>query len=388
MALPSFIQLYNEFISIPTISSLQNSELDHSNRSFIDRLAHYLSELGFSVTIEEVPQTRQKFNLLAQFIPEQQSTETAIGGLLLTGHSDTVPFDEALWHSDPFSVTEKNGRWYGLGTADMKGFFAFILEALKSIDLKSLQKPLSILITADEEITMAGAAHFARHHSIQPDCIIVGEPTSLIPIRAHKGFTSNGIQVVGRSGHSSDPDSGLNAIEIMHQVITLLLQLKETLKTSYHNGGFQIPYQTMNLATIHGGDAANRICGCCDLVLDIRPLPDMKAIDIKPLIISTLAPLMARYPDAIRVVSKIDPIQGYECDAHDPMLCLVEQITSQRAQTVNYSTEAPYLQSIAPTIILGPGSIAQAHQPDEFISMDQFQPTLDTLQRLIHQFCL
>lgn len=384
MKQPAFSEIYNQLIAIPTISSLE-AALDHSNRALIELLAHYFSELGFEVEIEAVPNTRDKFNLLARYSNDENKTRS---GLLLSGHSDTVPFDHDRWHFDPFKITEKDNRWYGLGSADMKGFFAFILETLRHIDLKKLNKPLFILATADEEITMNGAAFFAAQKQIQPDCIIIGEPTSLIPIRAHKGFTGNSIKVIGRSGHSSDPEAGLNAIEVMHQIITVLLQLKTTLKEKYHNDGFAIPYPTMNLGTIHGGDAANRICGCCELVLDIRPLPEMDVNAIHSLLIQTLTPLMNRYRGAIQIKNTINPTPGYECAAHDPILCLVESIAHQRAQTVSYSTEAPFLQPLAPTIVLGPGSIAQAHQPDEFVSMDQFKPTIKTLSDLIRQFCL
>lgn len=385
MQIPSFFQLYNEFISIPTISSLSDLKLDHSNKFFIDRLASYFSELGFEIEIDPVPNCIGKYNLLATYSNDENKT---MGGLLLSGHSDTVPFDENGWSKNPFKLTEENNRWYGLGTADMKGFFAFILETLKQIDLNTLNKPLFVLATADEEITMNGAIHFASKKQIQPDCVIIGEPTSLIPIRAHKGFTGNSIQVIGRSGHSSDPDQGLNAIEVMHQIITRLLQLKAELKEKYHNVGFTIPYPTMNLGTIHGGDAANRICGCCELVLDIRPLPEMDVNQIQALLTETLTPLMQKYPNAIRISNTITPTPGYECGEHDPVLCVVESIAKNKAQTVCYSTEAPFLQQLAPTMILGPGSIAQAHQPDEFVSMDQFKPTIKTIQGLIKQFCL
>lgn len=385
MKLPSFITLYNELISIPTISSLSDSNLDHSNLPLLERLAFYFTELGFEIELKSVPNCQNKYNLLATYTNDENKK---MGGLLLSGHSDTVPFDEGSWSKNPFKLTEKDNRWYGLGSADMKGFFAFILETLKQIDLKTLTKPLYILATADEEITMNGAMYFATQRQIKPDCVIIGEPTSLIPIRAHKGFTGNSIQIIGRSGHSSNPDKGLNAIELMHQVITLLLKLKAELKEKYHNAGFAIPYPTMNLGTIHGGDAANRICACCELVLDIRPLPEMKVKHIHELLIQTLTPLIKKYPDAIHVKNTIQPTPGYECSEHDPILCIVESIAKNKAQTVSYSTEAPFLQHLAPTIVLGPGSIAQAHQPDEFISMEQFKPTINTIQNLIKQFCL
>lgn len=385
MKLPSFIEIYNELITIPTISSVADAKLDYSNKLLVEKLANWLADLGFKIILTPIPNTRDKYNLLATY---SNNTNDTLGGLLLSGHTDTVPFDEGLWTKDPFKVTEFDNKWYGLGTADMKGFFAFILESLRDIDLKSLTKPLHILATADEEITMAGAAYFAQHAKLQPDCTIIGEPTSLIPIRAHKGFVSNVIRITGKSGHSSDPEKGINAIEVMHLVIGKLLELKQKLKNEYHNNSFAVPYPTMNLGIIKGGDAANRICGCCELIMDIRALPEMDIHSLYDLLCQTLQPIRNQYPNRIDIAYEVDPIAGYECQHDNPALQEVEKLVNQSAQTVNYSTEAPFLNQIAPTIVLGPGSIEQAHQPDEFVDMSYLKPTKATLQKLIQRFCM
>ncbi|WP_392560332.1 acetylornithine deacetylase [Orbus mooreae] len=385
MTLPSFIQIYNELIAIPTISSVTNEKLDYSNKELIEKLANWFEGLGFNISIVPVPNTRNKFNLLATYSNDSNITQ---GGLLLSGHSDTVPFDDGLWTKNPFKITEQDNKWYGLGTADMKGFFAFILDSLRDIDLKTLKKPLHILATADEEITMAGAAYFAQNAKLQPDCTIIGEPTSLIPIRAHKGFTANVIRVIGKSGHSSDPEKGINAIEIMHLVITQLLQLKQKLKEEYNNDGFAVPYPSMNLGMIKGGDSANRICGCCELLLDIRVLPEMDANSLYEIVCNALKPVMERYPNRVIVENEVDPISGYECKKESPALIEVEKLLGKAAETVNYSTEAPFLNQISPTIVLGPGSIEQAHQPDEFVSMEYLKPTKAAIQGLIKRFCI
>lgn len=385
MKLPSFIEIYNELITIPTISNVADTKLDYSNKLLVEKLANWLADLGFKIIVTPIPNTRDKYNLLATY---SNNTNDTLGGLLLSGHTDTVPFDEGLWTKDPFKVTEFDNKWYGLGTADMKGFFAFILESLRDIDLKSLTKPLHILATADEEITMAGAAYFAQHAKLQPDCTIIGEPTSLIPIRAHKGFVSNVIRITGKSGHSSDPEKGINAIEVMHLVIGKLLELKQKLKNEYHNNSFAVPYPTMNLGIIKGGDAANRICGCCELIMDIRALPEMDIHSLYDLLCQTLQPIRNQYPNRIDIAYEVDPIAGYECQHDNPALQEVEKLVNQSAQTVNYSTEAPFLNQIAPTIVLGPGSIEQAHQPDEFVDMSYLKPTKATLQKLIQRFCM
>lgn len=142
----------------------------------------------------------------------------------------------------------------------MKGFFAFILDALRDVDVTQLKKPLYILATADEETSMAGARYFSENTAIRPDCAIIGEPTSLQPIRAHKGHISTAVRVMGQSGHSSDPARGVNAIELMHDAIGRIMQLRDTLKARYHYDAFTVPYPTLNLGSPHGGDASNRIC--------------------------------------------------------------------------------------------------------------------------------
>lgn len=379
MSIPSFMQIYNELISTPSISAT-NASLDQSNKQLIEKLSGWFESLGFQVEIQPIPNAVGKFNMLAQY---GQGT----GGLLLSGHTDTVPFDDGQWTKDPFKLTEDNNKLYGLGTADMKGFFAFILEALRNTDLTQLKKPLYVLATADEETTMAGAIYFNKTATLKPDCAIIGEPTSLIPIRAHKGHVANVIKVIGKSGHSSDPDKGVNAIEIMHQVIERLLLLRNKFKQQYHNASFAVPYPTMNLGHIHGGDAANRICGCCELVMDIRPLPEMPLESLYQVLCEELEPVMQQWPGRLTVEYETAPIPGYECRLDNPVLKTVEALVGHQAEAANYSTEAPYINEFAPTIVLGPGSIDQAHQPDEFIDMDFIKPTDLLLKQLINNFC-
>ena len=215
--IPDLKTSFTQLIATPSISALE-VEQDMSNQGVIDLLHTWFDDLGFQCKTQAVPNSRNKHNFIASF-------GAGSGGLLLAGHTDTVPFDEGRWSQDPFTLTEKDNRWYGLGTCDMKGFFALILEALKDMPLKNFKRPLHILASADEETTMNGAKAFAEEKSISPDYAIIGEPTSLKPVYMHKGHLTQGIRVTGRSGHSSDPAKGLNAIEIMHQVMGQLLKL-------------------------------------------------------------------------------------------------------------------------------------------------------------------
>ena len=234
-----FLERYRQLIALPTISSLDANE-DLSNKTLIELLANWLSDLGFKTEILPVEGARQKYNLLATYGEGE-------GGLLLAGHTDTVPFDEGRWTFDPFTLTEQASKLYGLGTADMKGFFAFVVDVVSRLDLSQTRKPIRILATADEETTMLGARTFAQHSQIRPDCAIIGEPTSLVPIRAHKGHMGEAIRITGKSGHSSDPDRGINAIELMYEATGHLLKMRDELKTRYRNDFFKVPYPTMNL---------------------------------------------------------------------------------------------------------------------------------------------
>ncbi|BCZ99285.1 acetylornithine deacetylase [Vibrio cholerae] len=377
MPLPSFLEVYEGLISTSSISST-DARWDEGNEQVIAKLADWLSTLGFSIQIEQVAPNKQ--NLIAKL-------GSGEGGLLLAGHSDTVPFDEGRWNYNPHALTQANNRFYGLGTADMKGFFAFIYEAVKNVDWSKQTKPLYVLATCDEETTMLGARHFTENAPFKPDYCIIGEPTSLVPIRAHKGHVANAIRVTGKSGHSSNPALGVNAIEIMHEVLFALMQLRDRLIKEYHHPGFEIPTPTLNLGHIHGGDSPNRICGCCELHYDVRPLPGISLDGLDNLMRDALREVQQKWPGRIELVPLHDPIPGYEC-AHDhPFIHGISEICEQEAQTVNYCTEAPFLQQICPTLVLGPGSIDQAHQPDEFLAFEFIDPTVRVLSRAMQKYC-
>ncbi|HGS4619925.1 TPA: acetylornithine deacetylase [Vibrio cholerae] len=377
MPLPSFLEVYEGLISTSSISST-DARWDEGNEQVIAKLADWLSALGFSIQIEQVAPNKQ--NLIAKL-------GSGEGGLLLAGHSDTVPFDEGRWNYNPHALTQANNRFYGLGTTDMKGFFAFIYEAVKNVDWSKQTKPLYVLATCDEETTMLGARHFTENAPFKPDYCIIGEPTSLVPIRAHKGHVANAIRVTGKSGHSSNPALGVNAIEIMHEVLFALMQLRDRLIKEYHHPGFEIPTPTLNLGHIHGGDSPNRICGCCELHYDVRPLPGISLDGLDNLMRDALREVQQKWPGRIELVPLHDPIPGYEC-AHDhPFIHGISEICEQEAQTVNYCTEAPFLQQICPTLVLGPGSIDQAHQPDEFLAFEFIDPTVRVLSRAMQKYC-
>jgi len=389
MSIPNFLQMYQTLISLPSISAI-DEKLNLSNKDVINNLANWCQTLGFECEITELENAPGKYNLLARLNPNdfQKEQKKIHSGLMLAGHTDTVPFDENQWSLNPFTLTETDNKLFGLGSIDMKGFFAFILHALQELNLADLKQPLIILATADEETTMAGAQQICQHKNLKPARCIIGEPTNMVPVFTHKGHMSSAIRITGKAGHSSDPEAGLNAIEIMHLVIQKLLILKQELKNKYSIEHFVIPYPTLNLGHIHGGDNANRICGCCELHIDMRPLPGISITELQAMLLSAVNEINKQYPNAVEVIDLHDPIPAFKGRTDSALVKLAEKVSGEKAIAVNYCTEAPFIQQLGcETIIMGPGSINQAHQPDEYLAMEKIKPTQKMIKQLIVESC-
>ena len=352
-------------------------------------MANWFDELGFSCQLQEIEGTVQhndnKANLIA-------TLGTGNNGLVLAGHTDTVPYDENRWQVDPFAVTEKDNRFYGLGSCDMKSFFAVILEALKGIELDKIKQPLIILATADEETSMSGAKAIAKSASTlginNARFAVVGEPTEMKPIRMHKGMMMEAIQLTGQAGHSSNPALGNNALEAMHKVISELMAWRDELQHRYHNPMFEVPVPTMNFGHIHGGDNPNRICGSCELQIDIRPLPGMKIDDLRHEMQARLKKVLHETGIQFKTVPLFDGVEAVETDSQSEIVRLAEKMTKTEAGAVAFGTEAPYYNALGlDSIVMGPGSIKQAHQPDEYIETRTLNPAVDIIRQLIVHYC-
>ena len=380
MPLPSFLSMYQQLIATPSISAMDES-LAMTNKGVIDLLANWCTELGFECEITELAGPKGRFNLLAK-------RGKGDGGLMLAGHTDTVPFDDSRWNYNPFKLSEHDNKLYGLGSIDMKGFFAFVLQAISELDEREQNQPILILATADEETTMAGAQQICKHPNLKPARCIIGEPTDMTPVFTHKGHMSSAIRVIGRAGHSSDPERGLNAIEVMHKVTSKLLVLKEELKNKYSVEHFVIPYPTLNLGHIHGGDNANRICGCCEMHIDMRPLPGLSVQELQAMLLNIANEINNQYPDAVSIVDMHEPIPAFTGSTDSALVKLAEKISDEQAVAVNYCTEAPFIQQLGcETIVMGPGSINQAHQPDEFLAIEKIKPSQAIISQMIKASC-
>ncbi|MCH9699635.1 MAG: acetylornithine deacetylase [Gammaproteobacteria bacterium] len=381
-ALPETLTLIEELIAQPSVSST-STELDQSNHRVINLLADWMESLGWQVDI--IPVTHHKSNLVATLGCLDQPY-----GLVFSGHSDTVPFDEQLWQSDPFAVTERDQRLYGLGCTDMKAFFALAIAAARDLTTKELSKPLTLVATCDEESSMAGAKALVASGRKLGRYAIIGEPTDLRPVHMHKGIITESIRIEGQSGHSSDPSLGANALDAMHSVLTTLLEWRKELQRSYHNPAFKIPYPTLNLGYIHGGDNPNRICGHCETQIDIRPIPGMELDELKSTLRKKLQLCVDNNPKlSLTVTSLFDGLPPFSTSEQSDLLKTLEQRLGTTAESVAFGTEAPYFNQMGmETVVIGPGSINQAHQANEYLDMHQIQPGIDLLKSLIKTYCI
>jgi acetylornithine deacetylase len=377
---PVLLEMIAALIGTPSVSSVR-PELDQGNRKVIDLLAGWLDSGGFKVEVMALPGTPAKANLVA-------TLGSGPGGLVLSGHTDTVPFDADRWTHDPFTLTRANNRLYGLGTSDMKAFLALAIEALRDVRPNDLREPVILLATADEETSMAGAKALVERRIPQARHALIGEPTGLRPVRMHKGILMEAIRLQGRSGHSSDPALGNSALEAMHTVIGALLSWRAQLQEKYRNTVFAVPVPTLNLGHIHGGDNPNRICADCELHIDLRPLPGMVLEELRADIHACVNSSLQG--SGIRVIfeSLFEGIPAMETAADTEIVRITEKLTGHTAGAVAFGTEAPYLQQLGMnTVILGPGDIAQAHQPDEYLALDRLKPTSTLLRDLVKSVC-
>ncbi|MEW8438557.1 MAG: acetylornithine deacetylase [Candidatus Thiodiazotropha taylori] len=381
MIFPNYIEMMSRLIGAASVSSV-NPEWDMGNGAVIELLDSWFRALGFETEILAVPGRPGKFNLIASY-------GRGSDGLVLSGHTDTVPFDEDKWSSDPLKLSEREQRLYGIGTADMKGFFAVILEAVRELPLDQLKKPLVIVATADEESDMCGAKSLLELHRQLGRHAVIGEPTGLKPVRMHKGVSMESIVLTGQSGHSSNPQLGRNALEGMQLVLGEVLNWRTDLQRRFKNPAFEIDVPTLNLGHIHGGDNPNRICGKCELQFDLRPLPGMDLQLLRAEMSERIESCLSDSALEWHYKPLFDGIPAVETPAEAAIVKAVERFTDSQAGAVAFGTEAPYLNSMGmETVICGPGSIDQAHQPDEYIPLEHIQPAINLIQSLIRKFCL
>ena len=379
MPLPTFAERLREIVSLNSISS-EEPELDQSNESVIRCLERWLRELGFDVTLIKVKEKPLKYDLLARL-------GEGDGGLLLSGHTDTVPADPASWKSDPLSLTETEDRYTGLGSIDMKGFFAFAADAAASFSGKKLREPLYILATSDEETTMNGAKVFMEQASIRPRAVIIGEPTSLTPVYKHKGYMAFRVIAHGRRAHSSNPAEGINAIEIMHRAIAGIMKFRDSLK-KFRSSDFKVPEPTLNIGIIRGGDSPNSVPDTCVMQFDVRPT-ELTPVDfIEKEVRKAIAQSAGEYSGSIEIEDLYPPLPAFGGGKDQPVVRKLAELSGNEPVTVGYATEAGLLSALTQnTVVFGAGSISNAHQPDEYLLKKEIEPMSRILREIICLIC-
>lgn len=381
-ASPKLLEMIEQLISIPSVSSTQ-AEFDTSNQPVIDCLANWLNDLGFQTEI--VSSSKDKSNLIAWIGPDGNRGDD---GLVLSGHTDTVNYDQIGWNSEPFKATNIDNKLYGLGTADMKSFLAIAIEAAKEFTNQELKQRLTIVATADEECTMQGARTLFDNNKKLGRYCIIGEPTDLTPVNQHKGIFMESIRLLGQAGHSSDPSLGNNALDGMRAVLIELEIFKQELAKKYINHNFIVPIPTLNLGHIHGGDNPNRICAECELHIDVRPLPGMQIEPLRDEIHERVTKIGDELGLRCEFTALFDGVPAFKTPSDSKIVQLTKLLTGKNEKAVAFGTEGPYFNSMGmETIVLGPGSIDQAHQPNEYLELSSIKPTIDLLQQVIQKIC-
>ncbi len=377
----TFREQLTRLVELPSVSSTDTA-VDMSNRPVVDLLASWLEDTGFGVEIMPVLANPEKVNLIAV-------AGKGAGGLVLSGHTDTVPYDQHGWQQDPFRLTERDNRLYGLGVSDMKCFFPIVLDVIRGLDLTKLKHPLYVLGTCDEESTMSGAKALVAQHRALGRYALIGEPTGLKPVTMHKGMMFETVRLIGRSGHASDPALGRSALEGMNAVITRLIAWRNEVQRQHHNPAFSVPVPTLNLGSIHGGDSANRICGECELRIDMRFLPGMDPDELRAALRRNVLEII----DGRGLIVEFDPdaptLPGMHTATESDIVRTAERLAGEPTGSVNFGTEGPFLNMLGmDTVVLGPGDIDVAHQANEYLALDRIEPMKKIVRELIKHFCM
>lgn len=362
----------------------------HSNLALIHDCADYLESLGLKPWLSHNAD-QSKANLFATIAAADGSTE---GGLILSGHTDVVPTDGQAWQSDPYRADIREGRLYGRGSADMKGFIAAVLAAAPAMVQAELKRPLHIALSYDEEIGCLGAPVMIaelQKRGLTPEHCIVGEPTSMRMVVAHKGIHTFRCAVHGKAAHSSLTPQGVNAIEYAAKLIVFINELAGRLKARHDTDpDYDVPFSTLSVNTIAGGIAGNIVPQLCEFEFDYRNLPHMSPADITAPIEAHIREVLQPQMQAVDAACRIDMHHGENVPAmpeaeaallHDLITQLVQD--SSRLK-VAYATEGGQFQQAGiATVICGPGNIEQAHKADEFVELSQLARCDAFLHKLI-----
>jgi len=382
---PETLKILSELIKFQTVSGTSNLKL-------IEYCEKRLSKLG-AASFKTFDETKKRVNLFSTIAGKQKLNGE---GIILSGHTDVVPASAKEWSSDPFVATEKNNKVYGRGSCDMKGFIACTLALAPYFASQNLKKPIHFSFTYDEETACQGAPIMIKElkkRNLNCSICIVGEPTSMKAIQAHKGCYEYSTHFTGLAGHGSAPDKGVNAVEYAIRFINKLMELREELKKREpKNSAFTPPYSTLQIGRIKGGLARNVIADQCVVDWELRPVvpEDGEFVNksIETYVKNVLLPEMKKiYPKANIEKEIIGEIIGFTKEEKSDAVNLICNLTGDNSrEVVSFGTEAGLFQEIGiSTVVCGPGSIEQAHKIDEHVSFEQLKLCLKMLIDLKEQ---
>ena len=358
-----------------------------SNLDLIRFVEDYLAGHGVASRLS-FDDSGAKANLFATLGPQGRD-----GGIVLSGHSDVVPVDGQDWDTDPFEAVEKDGRLYGRGACDMKGFIATALALVPEFLERGPATPVHLALTFDEEVSCAGAQRLVEDlaaFGVAPRCVIIGEPTSMKLVNAHKGLFVCETAVAGHEAHASLTHRGVNAIAVAARLIGHLAEMAEALKAGADpECGFEPPHTSLNIGTIAGGTQFNIVARDCRFDWEFRPLPgeDPRAIVARfEAFAESLLPAMRAVAPEAGITNRVSvAVPAFAPEPDSPAETLVMSLAgTNETMSVAFGTEAPvYQQSGMSVVVFGPGSIEQAHKPNEFIELSQLNACEACLRKLI-----
>jgi len=357
-----------------------------SNLALIDYVEAYLKDNG-ATTYRVWNADRTKANLYAVVGPD------VAGGVVLSGHTDVVPVEGQAWTTDPWTLTERDGKLYGRGASDMKAFSAIALSLVPEMNAAGLKRPVIFALSYDEEIGLLGAPHMIaeiRDRLAPPEAVIVGEPTMMKVIDGHKGIASFRTKVTGFTTHSSQTDRGVSAVEIAAKLIAKISAMREARAlVADPESPFSPPYTTMTVNVVRGGTQLNIMAGECSFDWDCRAIPGDSAgaarVEFDAFARAVEAEMRAKAPSCRIETAQISNAPPLAPSPDNPAADLAKSLSGLNStDVVSYCAEAGQFQEAGfSTVICGPGSIDQAHQPDEFIAKSEIAAGTTFIRKLI-----
>ena len=359
-----------------------------SNLGLIEFIQSYLTKYGIKSTLVH-DESGKKANLYATI------GRTDIGGVMLSGHTDVVPVKGQNWDTDPFCLTEVDDKLYGRGSADMKGFIALVLSRVSAMISTELNKPIHLAFSYDEEIGCVGVKRLLdlmEHQPVKPHCCIIGEPTSMEVVIGHKGKCSSRVRVRGHACHSGQAPFGVNAVDYAAELIVYIRQLaREKAKNGPFDKDYEVPYTTLHTGTVNGGTALNIVPNLCQFDFEIRHLYEEDPQYLLDKIKSYARDNLQVEMNSISAETGIDfetlaTYPGLLTDPSSEFVFYIKQLLDNDAHSkVIFGTEGGLFQQRLgiPTLVCGPGSIDQAHKPNEYLGLEQLKKGGQFLDSLI-----